>query len=97
MQLTIFSIYDSKAEAYIQPFFAPNAPTGLRMFGDAANDETTMFAKHGEDYTLFELGTFDQNTGETTIHKAHKSHGTALQHQRPEGPPHPQLLKEASA
>ncbi len=60
MKLKLFSIHDSKAAAFIQPFFSPTTATALRSFATAANDEATDFFRYGGDYTLFELGEFDQ-------------------------------------
>lgn len=81
--LTIFSIYDQKADAFIQPWFLPNTATGIRAFSDAANDPETNMCKHPEDYTLFELGTFDPSKGKIKLHKVPLSLGLALTMQRP--------------
>lgn len=64
MKHLIFSIYDQKAKAYLPPFFLPNAPMAERVFGDCVNSESHQFAQHPEDYTLFTLGSFDDNNGE---------------------------------
>lgn len=54
----IFSVYDAKAEAYLQPFFSTTTGLATRSFTDIMNDKTHPFSKYPEDYTLFELGTF---------------------------------------
>ncbi|RYF45625.1 MAG: hypothetical protein EOO38_15670 [Cytophagaceae bacterium] len=59
MKLKIFAVYDSKAEAYLQPFFMPSRGTALRAFTDAVNDPQGSFQKHAADYTLFELGEYN--------------------------------------
>lgn len=59
----MFSVYDSKAEAFIQPFFSPNSAVARRMFESAANDPNTDICKFAEDYTLFEIGTFENDQG----------------------------------
>lgn len=61
-RLTIFSIYDSKAAAYLQPFFSNNVETAKREFTTAVNGEG-QFNKFAEDYSMFLLGTFDQDEG----------------------------------
>lgn len=76
----IFSIYDSKAEAFITPFFAPTAGVAIRSFATAANDEQHNFHQHADDYTLFEIGTFNSDTGDLIPHEAGISHGLALSH-----------------
>jgi len=65
--LTIFSIRDNKAEAFIQPFFSPTAATAIRSFESAVNDSNTDFHKYAGDYTLFQLGEWEPNTGKITI------------------------------
>jgi len=60
----IFSVYDSKAGAYTQPFYAVNARVAIRMFTELANDPKHTFGTHPEDFTLFELGTFDDATAQ---------------------------------
>lgn len=61
-RLTIFTIFDSKAQAYLQPFFSANAETAQREFTTAVNGEG-QFNKFAEDYSMFQLGTFDQESG----------------------------------
>ncbi len=64
MILAIYSVWDSKADAYIQPFFATNDAVALRMFQTACRDQAHDFYMHAEDYSLFRLGTFDQQKGD---------------------------------
>jgi hypothetical protein len=61
MLLQVFSVYDSKAEAYLPPFYIPAIGAAIRHFSDSANDPQTAFHKHPEDYGLFHLGSFDDN------------------------------------
>ena len=39
----------------------------VRAFADQANDETSTIQKHPEDYTLFHLGGYDDNTAEIAL------------------------------
>lgn len=78
MNMTIFSIWDSKAEAFHLPWFTQNVQTGLRMFSDAVNDSGTQFNKHAGDYTLFEMGTFETTSGKFKQHKTPINHGLAI-------------------
>lgn len=68
-RLTIFSIYDSKAKAYLQPFFSNNVETATREFTSAVNGEG-QFNKYAEDYSMFLLGTFDQDEGSFILESA---------------------------
>lgn len=62
MKVGIFSIYDSKAEAYMQPFFAQEG-VAKREFGNLVMDKGHAIGKHREDYTLFYMGSWNESTG----------------------------------
>ncbi len=78
MKLKVFSVYDSKAEAFIQPFYSQTTGTAVRSFEQAVQDPTHEFRKFAGDYTLFELGEFDQSTGHFTQLATHINLGLAL-------------------
>ena len=59
----IFSVYDSKAQAYLPPFYNPAVGSAIRAFADAINDSQAPFAKHAGDYVLYQVGEFDDSTG----------------------------------
>lgn len=61
MKHKIFSIYDSKAEAYLPPFFIHTEALAIRAFADAVNQPGHAFNAHPEDYTLFNCGAWDDN------------------------------------
>lgn len=82
MNLKVFTMYDSKAEAYLQPFFMVNAGMAIRALTEVINDVNHTFCKHAADYTLFEIGTFDDSTSEITMHKAKINLGLALEMKR---------------
>lgn len=77
--MKIFSIFDSKAEAYLQPFFSPNSGTAIRSFSDAAKQEDSNFFKHSADFTLFVLGDFNEHTGVIVPLDAKQPLGSALE------------------
>lgn len=77
MNLKAFSVYDIKAEAYLPPFFVPTLGMALRAFKDCAVSDSHQFGKNPEDYVLYEIGHFDDHTGEL-VHTRPKGHGTAL-------------------
>lgn len=77
MKQSMFAIYDSKADAYLPPFIAVTVDVAKRMFAQAANDQNTDFYRFSGDYTLFELGSWDDNKGVITMHRTHISHGLA--------------------
>lgn len=63
--MRIFTIYDSKAEAYHQPFYSRTEGEAVRSCEQAANTEG-QFSTYAEDFILFEIGNFDEMTGELT-------------------------------
>ncbi len=62
MRQRSFSVHDSKAKAYLPPFFCPEVGQASRLFCDLVNQEGHQFNAHPEDYCLFEIGLFDDNT-----------------------------------
>ena len=76
----VFAVYDSKAEAYLPPFFAQTDGLAIRLFQQAANEVNHNFNKWSEDYTLFTIGEWDQDSGTLFAAKANTSLGTALQY-----------------
>lgn len=63
MVLVACSVFDVKASAYMQPFFVPNTSMAIRSFGDAVVNPETGISKHPEDFQLFKVGEFDDNSG----------------------------------
>jgi len=61
MKHNIFTIYDSKAHAYLTPFFLHNEDMAIRIFADCINDQSHQFGKHPEDYTLFHIGSWNDD------------------------------------
>jgi len=79
--MLIYSVYDSKAEAYMQPFFCQAAGQAIREFDNLVNSGDHPVAKHPEDYTLFEMGAWDDLTGEI-VGETPKSKGNGLDFKR---------------
>lgn len=61
MEIKIFTIYDEKAEAYLQPFFSNTVGLAIRSVTDLVNDPEHHFCNHASEFTLFEIGAFDNN------------------------------------
>ena len=64
----VYSVYDSKAEAYLPPMFFPSKGVAIRAFTVAVTDASHDFHKFSEDYTLFELGSFDDSNAVFACH-----------------------------
>lgn len=72
--MVIVSIRDYKAEVFMRPFFAQATGAAVRMFQDEVNRDGTdnMLYRHPEDFGLFEIGLFDDFSGEITPHDVKK-------------------------
>jgi len=86
----LFSIYDSKAESFSNPVYLNSTGLAVRTFSDSVQDPESQFAKHPADYTLFELGTYDDNTAEFKLLPTPKSLFIAIEFITP-------TLKEAKS
>lgn len=79
MILKMFAVYDSKVGAYMAPFFMQSSGQALRAFIDTAQDKETQIGKHPEDFTLFELGEYDDSCASLHQLDVPTSLGVALQ------------------
>lgn len=59
----IFSVFDEKAEAYLQPFFLDTIGLAIRAIGHCLDDKEHQFSRNTADYSLHLLGEFDDSTG----------------------------------
>lgn len=74
----IFTIHDAAAKAYLAPFFLPEEGQSIRGFTTAVNNPEHSFGQWPKDYTLFTIGTFDDETGNITMYQTHKPLGNGL-------------------
>lgn len=63
MILKVYAIYDSKIEAFQQPFFMQTKGQAIRALQDNLSNVDSQIAKHPEDFTLFELSQYDDVKG----------------------------------
>jgi len=77
MENKLYAIYDSKAEAYSGPISHRTRGEAIRTFTDECANPESMLAKHPEDYTLFEVGAFNVQTGTVNPHAAKIPLGSA--------------------
>ncbi len=75
MILRIFTMYDTKANAYVRPFFMPNVAMAQRAIVKAGQDIDHPFAMHPRDFILYGLGSWDEESAEfhLTIPEQHGS------------------------
>lgn len=77
--MKVFSIYDSKAAYFEKPFFLRNRGEALRGWEAGANDPQASISKFPGDYTLFEIGEYDDQTGNITMYESKVNLGLASQ------------------
>lgn len=63
MRLKAFAIFDDKAKAFLPPFFLPERAIAVRTFADCVNNKEHAFGRHPADYSLFQVGDFDTDSG----------------------------------
>ncbi len=67
MKHKMFTVFDSAAGAYLPPFVLPAEAMAVRVFSDCVNSSDHQFGKHPSDYTLFELGVWDDSAGVVSL------------------------------
>jgi len=63
MILKVFSIRDSKGEVFNTPFFQKTHGEAERSFRQLINDDKSMVNKYPDDFDLYYLGEYCDNTG----------------------------------
>lgn len=64
MILQIFAVYDQKSHAFASPFYLAHVDLAKRAFAEAANTPGHSLAKYPEDFFLYRLGTWNDETSE---------------------------------
>lgn len=62
-QLKMFAVYDSITQSFAVPFCAVNSGDATRILAAGVNDPQTNLHHSTEDYSLFYLGHYDQDSG----------------------------------
>lgn len=63
MLVNVYAIYDSKVRAYLQPWFSPTHAAAFRNCEMAGRNPSSPFKDFPADFTLFCIGTFDDEKG----------------------------------
>jgi hypothetical protein len=82
VKLLVFSVYDAKAEVYGTPVFFPTKGLATRAFEDQCNRDDSPLREHAGDFTLFQVGEFDTDTGVLIPLKSPASLGTGVEYRR---------------
>lgn len=67
MILNVYSVFDAKLAVFGKPWYGLNDAGAIREFSDAVNDGSNpnnQWHRHPEDFSLYHLGAFDDQTGE---------------------------------
>lgn len=59
----VFSIRDGKLGIFTPPFNYEHPGQALRAFDGVVKNSETMISKYPSDFSLYELGSFDEETG----------------------------------
>lgn len=76
----VFSVYDNKAEAFMQPFFADTVGLALRAFQQNTENKDSVLNKYPNDFVLYEIGQFNDITGELENYETNKNLGIAIEY-----------------
>ncbi len=66
----ICAVKDRAADAFGRPLFVPSVGLAIRSFSDEVNrsDSENQMFNHFDDFDLYEIGSFDDNTGIIECH-----------------------------
>jgi hypothetical protein len=59
----VYSIKDAKSNTFANPFYSVNHNTAIRSFNQAAADPNTTISQYPEDFSLYHLGTYNDENG----------------------------------
>lgn len=79
MKLKAYAIWDEKASCYLQPAFHPTKGLAIREFTDIVKNPGNPINKYPGDFTLFEIGEYDNENAKLLPHPAPISIGTATE------------------
>lgn len=64
MLKTLYSVYDKKSQIFGTPFTEINDGTAIRAIQDLISSNSSHpFARHGEDFELVRVGSFNEQSG----------------------------------
>lgn len=68
MELKMYAVRDDAIKTFMQPFFTNHEAIAVRSFTDTINNEApdNSFHHHKEDFSLWFLGIYDDQTGTFT-------------------------------
>ena len=82
MKQRMYTIYDSKAETYLPPFYFQSHRDAIHAVTQTVNDGTSTINSYPEDFTLFHIGEYDSHTASINMLEAKKSIGTLSEYKQ---------------
>lgn len=79
MLVKLFCIYDSKVSTWSSPLPFKHSGDALRWFIERVNSKDNNIGKYPSDFTLFEIGCFNESTGILEQLKAPLSLGIGIE------------------
>lgn len=64
MILKVFTVFDAKVGVFLPPMFCKTVGECARVMMQLCEDKNHQFYKFRDDFTLFELGTYDEELGQ---------------------------------
>lgn len=71
MKKTICSVYDIKTKEFDQPFAVRHLADAIREFQIIAKNPQTKWGKNPEDFSLYAIGEFDDESGQLLSSSPH--------------------------
>jgi hypothetical protein len=85
MLMSVFAIYDSAISTWMPPLFVRSKGEIMRWWVDTVNDPQSKLAKHPSDYTLFEIGSWDDDKCKFSLLSTPVSIGIAIEYVKATG------------
>ena len=67
----LIAVYDRKTGLFDPPFMVKHVGHAIREFDIVKRDPNTKFGKNPEDFDLFQVGEFDESTGNASALTPH--------------------------
>jgi hypothetical protein len=85
----VYTVRDTKAEAYLKPFFMETHGLALRAIEGPANDPEHDFNRHKEDYSIWCIGEYEDSTGQLKPYKDIECLGKMIEYVKTNSNPKP--------
>ena len=69
MILKCFTVFDTKAGLFLQPFFMRTVGEAVRGFAELVTNPEHDFCRHARDFALYELGEYSEQSGGILAHQ----------------------------